>query len=323
MCPQTNRRRRTAWHNKGTMASPRSILFVCTGNIYRSLSAEKFFKQYLDREGIKNWRVGSAGVAVEAVAMYPKLARTLQSYGIEDLSHRQRQITRAMLERYDIVVGMARNHLDYLRGDFGYKGALLFNELALGEETSVFDINEVVPNYPANRAAIDANIEQTLKHLHESIPKIFKNASDRFYLFEDFITGARTHRNGYPFIPLHETPNTVAFMSIDIPRHGDGHVLVVPKKRYPDFSHVPPEILRELIEAVSAVSRAVGAHSDGYNLLLNNGPAAGQSIFHAHFHVVPRRRGDGLQFEGWQRAPLSVDEFVALNEKVKQQISRV
>ena len=59
---------------------------------------------------------------------------------------------------------------------------------------------------------------------------------------------------------------------------------------------MPPDVaagvLRELPRLVKAVRDATGA--DGVNVVQNNGPAAGQVVFHAHFHVIPRFEGDGL-----------------------------
>lgn len=296
-------------------------MFICTGNIFRSLSAEQCFKQYLADQNITGWKVGSAGIIAEQANQDPKAVTVRASLGVANPPHRQRKVSQEILDAYDIVVCMAQNHMDFLAGEFGYKQALLFNTLALGENTSVFDIEDVVPDYKTNRAAVEEMIEGTIRSIHAKIPNVFKNAQERFYLFSDFVSGKRTHRNGLPFIALHETPHTVAFMSMDIPRHGDGHILVIPKKRFVEFSHIPMEIAQELFMSLATIGKALGKHHDGYNILLNNGVDAGQYIFHTHFHMVPRRHGDGIEMEGWQHDTVSPEKFVELNEKLKKQIT--
>lgn len=73
-----------------------------------------------------------------------------------------------------------------------------------------------------------------------------------------------------------------------------GHTLVLPRRHEPDFLGLGPDEL----QAVAKVARAVvddltREHSpDGFNLGVNVGQAAGQTVDHAHLHVIPRYRGD-------------------------------
>jgi diadenosine tetraphosphate (Ap4A) HIT family hydrolase len=79
-----------------------------------------------------------------------------------------------------------------------------------------------------------------------------------------------------------------------------GHMLVLPRRHEPDFLALRPEEL----EAVANVARALvrdlkgEAHPDGFNLGVNVGPAAGQTIDHAHLHVIPRYAGDVAEPRG-------------------------
>ncbi|HEY4500863.1 MAG TPA: HIT domain-containing protein [Candidatus Paceibacterota bacterium] len=298
----------------------KSILFVCTGNVFRSVTVEQCFKKYLSDNGIKDWTVGSAGTLAPEESIHSKVLETLREFGISDFEHQQKKLTLEMLETHDAIVCMAENHLEFMRSEFRYKHALLFNDLALGEQTSIWDVEDDVPDYATNPKAVEKKLEHTVREIHDKIPKLFKNASERFYLFSDFVDGKITHRNGYPFITLYETPNSIAFMSIDIPYKEDGHILVIPKKRYFDLSLIPDDILGEILVAIKRVGRAVGAEHGGYNVLLNNGLDAGQYIFHTHFHIIPRRHGDDIKIEGWKRHDISREDFIRLNDKLKQQI---
>lgn len=81
-----------------------------------------------------------------------------------------------------------------------------------------------------------------------------------------------------------------------------GHTLVMPKEHYLSIYDTPDELLADLAPVLKklsiAVKSAVGA--DGINIEMNNGPAAGQIVFHTHVHVIPRFLEDG--FQHWRGA---------------------
>ena len=102
-------------------------------------------------------------------------------------------------------------------------------------------------------------------------------------------------RGELPSDIVSETEGTVAF--VDLHPNNFGHTLVVPKVHYPDIFSMPEDMVSKVfIEAkrvAAAVQSAVSA--DGVNIYMNNGAAAGQVIFHAHIHVIPRFHGDSLK----------------------------
>jgi diadenosine tetraphosphate (Ap4A) HIT family hydrolase len=66
-----------------------------------------------------------------------------------------------------------------------------------------------------------------------------------------------------------------------------------------DLTDTPPETLAGMLavgQRIARASRDSGLHADGNNLVINDGRAAFQSVFHIHLHVVPRRSGDKLSF---------------------------
>jgi histidine triad (HIT) family protein len=301
----------------------KSILFVCTGNRFRSLSAELAFKKYLKDHGIKNWKVGSAGTIAKRPEIDPATRAALSKLGVPDFKHQIRKVTADLLKEYDVVIALAENHLNYLQRKLGYKRALLFNDLAAHEKTSVLDIEDEVADYRTNRPAVEKKIQRTVKEIFQKTPALFQNVSERFYLFSDFVNGWKTHRNGYPFITLHETPHSVAFMSIDIPRKEDGHILVIPKQRYVDLSEIPGRVMGEIFDSIQIIGQVLNQDHGGFNLLLNNGQDAGQYIFHSHFHIIPRQSGDQIKIEQWNRQTLDVKEFVRLNKQLQKKITQV
>ncbi len=69
------------------------------------------------------------------------------------------------------------------------------------------------------------------------------------------------------------------------------HILIMPKKEIPSLQRVEPEdlvLIGEMIEVAQKIAIQKGI-SDGYRLITNNGPDAGQEIFHLHFHLIGGR----------------------------------
>ena len=95
---------------------------------------------------------------------------------------------------------------------------------------------------------------------------------------------------------LYRSERVVAILDIN-PIHY-GHVLIIPRTHAATFVNVPEDELPELIHALQIVSRAIveAFQPQGFNIFSNNGKAAGQSVFHFHFHVTPRYEDDNIQF---------------------------
>jgi histidine triad (HIT) family protein len=299
----------------------KSVLFVCTGNTFRSMIAECLFKKYLADNKISGWKVGSAGIIAKKNYIDPKTIESLKRLGIKRIGHRQRKLTKNMLGMYDVIVVMDETHRDFIRSELNYRNVLLFNELAINKHSSIWDIDEV-KDFETDRKAVEKKIERTVKYIYREIPALFKNISERYYLFSDLVNGVISHRNGFPFIALYETKNTVAFMSIDIPSKEDGNILVIPKERYVDLAEIPTDVLNELAYSVQKIGKAISINHGGYNILLNNGTSAGQYIFHTHFHIIPRNYNDGIKIEEWNNKNISVSKFIKLNNRLLEQISR-
>jgi histidine triad (HIT) family protein len=78
-----------------------------------------------------------------------------------------------------------------------------------------------------------------------------------------------------------------------------GHMLVVPVQHTVSIDDVPPAVAGLMFQKAQALGRALMRSTlrcDGYNFFLANGGVAGQDVFHAHLHVIPRYQGDGFGF---------------------------
>lgn len=93
-----------------------------------------------------------------------------------------------------------------------------------------------------------------------------------------------------------ETEALIAFL--DIGPLAEGHLLVIPKQHYITLLDMPSEDCAQLAGALPSLGAALMAvtGAEGFNVLQNNGPVAGQAVDHVHFHLIPRRAGDGLGY---------------------------
>ena len=119
-----------------------------------------------------------------------------------------------------------------------------------------------------------------------------------------------------PSFKLLEDDRVLAFM--DINPANDGHCLVIPKAHAPNLFEADDESLAAVATAARRVADAVRRTLDppGISLTQANGPAAGQSVFHLHFHVIPRREDDDLLFN-WEMRPGDMDAIGRLAERIR------
>ena len=93
---------------------------------------------------------------------------------------------------------------------------------------------------------------------------------------------------------LFEDEKVISFL--DINPLNFGHTLVIPKKHYENFYDVSSEDLNSVINVAQIVSNGIkeSLNTDGINIVVNNGKAAGQSVFHFHLHIIPRFYNDDI-----------------------------
>ena len=129
---------------------------------------------------------------------------------------------------------------------------------------------------------------------------------------------AKVLRGEIPCHKLYEDDDTLAFLDI-MPRT-DGHALVITKEPAPDLFGILPEGLAKIMAVVQKlapkIKDAVGA--DGVLIQQFNGAAAGQTVFHLHFHIIPRKEGVSMGPEGAKMADPGA--LAATAERIREQI---
>lgn len=98
-----------------------------------------------------------------------------------------------------------------------------------------------------------------------------------------------------PAHKVYEDAHTLAFM--DIMPQVDGHTLVIPKVATENLFDAPVDALGATIRTTQVVAAAVKAafEAPGVMIAQLNGPAAGQTVFHLHFHIIPRHEGADMR----------------------------
>ncbi len=106
----------------------------------------------------------------------------------------------------------------------------------------------------------------------------------------------------------------IAFL--DVNPVNKGHVLVVPKDHHETLLDVPDNTAREILVIAKKIGKSLrkAVKADGFNLGMNNFAAAGQVVFHAHVHVIPRFENDGLQ--PWPSKKYEEGEMDQVREKI-------
>ena len=87
-----------------------------------------------------------------------------------------------------------------------------------------------------------------------------------------------------------------SFAFLDLNNDGNGHILFVPKTHYENILDCDSKILSKVMESVQKISKHLvdNCGFDGVNILNASGRDAEQTVFHLHFHILPRKKDDGF-----------------------------
>ncbi len=122
-----------------------------------------------------------------------------------------------------------------------------------------------------------------------------------------------------PVTRIYEDEAVLCFL--DIGPLSDGHTLVIPKQHFEKLHQCPSELLGKIGSRLSKIAKAVttAMDSDGYNVLCNNGRAAGQLVEHVHFHIIPRNASDGI-FDRWPAYKYREGQIEEIAAKIRENL---
>jgi len=103
--------------------------------------------------------------------------------------------------------------------------------------------------------------------------------------------------NEIPAKVLYEDDEVIAILDISVATKG--HSLVIPKVHYASLLEMPQELINKMMAVTVKLTKDLTEklQADGCNILNNINEAAGQTVFHAHIHILPRYSGDDLQIK--------------------------
>jgi histidine triad (HIT) family protein len=122
-----------------------------------------------------------------------------------------------------------------------------------------------------------------------------------------------------PVSKIYDDEVVLAFL--DIGPISDGHTLVIPKQHFEKLHECPAEVLSAVAARLGKIAKAVTSalNYEGYNVLCNNGPAAGQVIEHLHFHIIGRSSSDGL-FNKWPSYRYQAGKIEDIADRIRKKL---
>ena len=121
-----------------------------------------------------------------------------------------------------------------------------------------------------------------------------------------------------PCHKIYEDEETLAFLDI-MPRT-EGHALVITKEKARDLFDVSPTALAKLVAVVQKLAPVIQEATGAEGVLIQqfNGAASGQTVFHLHFHIIPRKAGETLKPHAGQMADQA--KLTAMAEKIRKKL---
>ena len=119
-----------------------------------------------------------------------------------------------------------------------------------------------------------------------------------------------------PAATLYEDDDFRVFL--DLGPASKGHALIVPKEHYANLYELSDELAAKVLvlakKMITKMTDILGC--DGYNIVQNNGEAAGQTVHHFHVHLIPRYKDDNVGL-GWNMGTLSDEDKEEILDKIR------
>ncbi|MCF7834857.1 hypothetical protein K9M48_02260 [Candidatus Gracilibacteria bacterium] len=159
------------------------LLFVCTGNVFRSMSAEYLAKKHIKDNKIKGIEVSSAGTTARPQNPFSYTLKRLDKYGCNASKHRQTKVSNEVLKDKDFVICMAKHHQEVIKS-LGYE-SVLFNFIAYGKNKDVMDEAEYEQKY-GSYGDLENYCNNLVDYLHDAMPKLIEGL-DKFEIERKFM----------------------------------------------------------------------------------------------------------------------------------------
>ncbi|MBA2252693.1 MAG: hypothetical protein H0W13_08320 [Nitrospirales bacterium] len=153
-----------------------SILFICSGNIFRSMVAEYALKSLLGPSS--PYIVGSAGTEALPQHIHPLIRERLLVRGSDPSNHIQRKLTQELLNGVTLPVAMGLNHRDCIRQNFN-RDVRLFNEICFQKCEPILDLHEAIPDWQVNLEASRDYVLSVIDYIWRTMPIFLASLPER------------------------------------------------------------------------------------------------------------------------------------------------
>lgn len=111
---------------------------------------------------------------------------------------------------------------------------------------------------------------------------------------------------------------------LDLGPASAGHTLILPKKHFKDVTELGEPYTSKVLTVAAKLGMAMkkGLGCSGFNLVQNNGEAAGQTVMHFHMHVIPRYDGADEQIASWSPQSPLIEELAENGEKIRAALNK-
>jgi protein-tyrosine phosphatase len=147
------------------------ILFICTGNVFRSVAAEYALRACLPPDA--PFLAASAGIEAKPQALHPMIVNSLRAKGADISCHVQRRLNQELLNECHVAIAMGHDHRDFIRRAFG-RDVPLFNTVCFGRDEPVLDLHEALPNWQSDLDAAHAYVRQVIDHIWSAAPRLLE-----------------------------------------------------------------------------------------------------------------------------------------------------
>jgi protein-tyrosine phosphatase len=153
-----------------------SILFICSGNIFRSMVAEYALKSLLGPSS--PYIVGSAGTEARPQPIHPLIRERLMAQGSDPSNHIARKLTQELLDGVTLPVAMGFNHRDCIRQRFN-RDVRLFNEICFQKCEPILDLHEAIPDWQVNLEASRDYVLSVIDYIWSTMPIFLASLPER------------------------------------------------------------------------------------------------------------------------------------------------
>lgn len=122
-----------------------------------------------------------------------------------------------------------------------------------------------------------------------------------------------------PSCTVLETDDALAIL--DINPVNAGHVLLIPREHHANLYELSDDLAARVASLLPRLARAIqqATGADGLNVIINNGRAAGQTVFHGHWHLIPRFLDDAVNWP-WPHSEYVGDELAQMQFRIKREL---